>query len=230
MRKTKKGEIIMKYIYILLCLFSVELVLSAGIKGSKHDLSITNFYGTYSGATTQICVFCHTPHGASPGMAPLWNRKISDTSVFTLYDGTNALPNNPTLVCLSCHDGVSGEGDTSAVNPWDTHNMVNDVGSGHYTENVTPNCYSCHFSGATYPEKNWRIGPNLMDDHPVSVSYNAAKVLNPAQFRDSPINSLKLVNGNVECVSCHDPHAPENGRFLRVTNDNSELCLSCHIK
>ena len=33
----------------------------AGIVGSKHDLSVTNFYGNYNGAATEICVFCHTP-------------------------------------------------------------------------------------------------------------------------------------------------------------------------
>ncbi len=220
----------MKFIYILLGLFILELFLIAGIKGSKHDLSTTNFYGPMGGSTTQVCIFCHTPHNANTGLTPMWNRVISDTTVFTLYDGTNALPNNPTLVCLSCHDGVSGLGDTSAISPSATHNILNSPGSGHSSGNVTPNCYSCHFSGNTYPDKEWRIGPNLMDDHPVSVSYTAAKTFNPNEFRDAPINGLKLVDGNVECVSCHDPHAPENGTFLRVNNTNSALCMSCHIK
>ncbi|MCF6340518.1 MAG: cytochrome c3 family protein [Sulfurimonas sp.] len=220
----------MKFLYILFYLFIIKIGLIAGIQGSKHDLSMSNFYGTMGGATTHICIFCHTPHGANNGLTPLWNRKITDTTVFTLYDGTNALPNNPTLVCLSCHDGVSGMGDTSAVNASNTHGIINSAGPGHGNANVSPNCYACHFSGNTYPDKEWRIGPNLMDDHPVSVSYNAAKVFKPGEFRDSPINGLKLVDGNVECVSCHDPHAPENGIFLRVANTNSALCLSCHIK
>jgi len=34
----------------------------------------------------------------------------------------------------------------------------------------------------------------------------------------------------VECASCHDPHNPANGTFLRVSNDNSDVCLACHVK
>jgi predicted CXXCH cytochrome family protein len=35
---------------------------------------------------------------------------------------------------------------------------------------------------------------------------------------------------SVECASCHDPHTPNNGTFLRVSNNQSGLCLSCHVK
>ncbi len=43
---------------------------------------------------------------------------------------------------------------------------------------------------------------------------------------------------SVECGSCHDPHndatqslvAPFSVAFLRVTNDNSIICTTCHIK
>lgn len=34
----------------------------------------------------------------------------------------------------------------------------------------------------------------------------------------------------VECATCHDPHTPNNGTFLRVSNNGSGLCLSCHVK
>ncbi|WP_428645273.1 cytochrome c3 family protein [Roseibium sp.] len=34
----------------------------------------------------------------------------------------------------------------------------------------------------------------------------------------------------VECASCHDPHNPVNGTFLRIANDNSDVCLACHVK
>lgn len=36
----------------------------------------------------------------------------------------------------------------------------------------------------------------------------------------------------VECASCHDPHesTPRPVSFLRVSNDNSDVCLACHIK
>jgi predicted CXXCH cytochrome family protein len=33
----------------------------------------------------------------------------------------------------------------------------------------------------------------------------------------------------VECASCHDPHST-NATFLRISNDNSAVCLTCHSK
>ena len=34
----------------------------------------------------------------------------------------------------------------------------------------------------------------------------------------------------VECASCHDPHDPSNGTFLRIANNTSAVCLACHVK
>ncbi|MCK4737329.1 MAG: cytochrome c3 family protein [Sulfurimonas sp.] len=221
-----------QFFYILLILFISETMLMATIIGSKHDLSYTNYYGTYAGATLEVCVFCHTPHAGNDGdfTGPLWNRKITDMDAFTLYSGAKGVPNNPTLVCLSCHDGVSGDDDDSAVAALDTHNIINGPGSGYHTEGVSPNCYACHFSGNMYPDQEWRVGPDLTDDHPVSISYDDAKVANPGMFENTPLNGVKLYDGMVECVSCHDPHNVDNPLFLRVDNVASDLCKSCHIK
>lgn len=62
----------------------------------------------------EVCVYCHTPHGASGTLAaPLWNRTQLNTS-YTTYDtlGTSTLtqavtaPGVNSLTCLSCHDGT----------------------------------------------------------------------------------------------------------------------------
>lgn len=62
----------------------------------------------------EVCVYCHTPHGANNAIAaPLWNRTIKATNYQT-YDelGTTTLtqavtstPGPNSLTCLSCHDG-----------------------------------------------------------------------------------------------------------------------------
>jgi mono/diheme cytochrome c family protein len=62
----------------------------------------------------EVCVYCHTPHGANQTIAaPLWNRTIKATNYQT-YDelGTTTLtqvvsstPGPASLTCLSCHDG-----------------------------------------------------------------------------------------------------------------------------
>jgi predicted CXXCH cytochrome family protein len=34
----------------------------------------------------------------------------------------------------------------------------------------------------------------------------------------------------VECASCHNPHDDRYAAFLRINNEGSELCLTCHTK
>lgn len=223
--------IFIRIVYLSIIFLFSTINLHADIIGSKHDLSATNFYGNYAGASTEVCVFCHAPHGGSEELdGPLWNRKVTDTSAYILYNGNQEVPNNPTLLCLSCHDGVSATGAMSAVNAQDTHNIINSPGAGHENQPATPNCYACHFSGDIYPGPEWTIGPDLTNDHPVSISYADAKSKNPSGFEPNPLNGLKLNNGNVECSSCHDPHDTTNPLFLRVSNTDSGLCNSCHIK
>src|SRR3972149_1671969 len=77
------------------------------IYNSPHDLS--------SGSATnadknEICVYCHTPHGAaSTAGTPLWNRVIP-AGPFPLYDSSTrdgqiltGSPGGVSLACLSCH-------------------------------------------------------------------------------------------------------------------------------
>ena len=96
----------------------------AVITGSAHDFS-TEGYGS-----TEICVFCHTPHGANqgvradtsfnavtntpvPGTASpilLWNRALSNATDYELYASSTSVAVTTirvySLLCLSCHDGV----------------------------------------------------------------------------------------------------------------------------
>ena len=96
------------------------------IRETKHNLAAnTDIVAT---GTTEVCVFCHTPHGgrvdvggsgAGAGGAPLWNRAlppagVSGTGSFTMYrspnfDGAGDVATGPkgvSLACLSCHDGT----------------------------------------------------------------------------------------------------------------------------
>ncbi len=213
---------------LFLFVFVVQIAWSQSIVGSKHDLSATNFYGPLGGSSTEICVFCHTPHDKSATVdGPLWNRNITDDTVFTMYNGTSGIPNNATMVCLSCHDGIAAQNEVSAVSSLDTHNIINNPGPGHATNPATPNCNACHSTPGTYPGQEWRIGPDLTDDHPVSVLYRSDL---PSEFLSVPINGVRLYNNMVECSSCHDVHNNQYGMFLRTMNNGSALCYSCHIK
>ncbi len=77
----------------------------------------------------EVCVYCHTPHGANTTIAaPLWNRTNAATT-YTVYELTGSLrsgnavtqPGANSVTCLSCHDG------TLAVD-----SIINMPGSGRY--------------------------------------------------------------------------------------------------
>ncbi|MGE5623043.1 MAG: hypothetical protein ACM3WS_07810 [Bacillota bacterium] len=93
------------------------------IANTRHNLTQRQNAGGPTGAMMdnyrndygEVCVYCHTPHGANTTITlPLWNRTIKAT-MYTTYNqlGTSTLtqtvaqPGNNSLACLSCHDGQS---------------------------------------------------------------------------------------------------------------------------
>ena len=154
----------------------------AGIAGGKHDLS-TKFIAT-AGAT-EICVFCHTPHGAdiNPGRPPLWNRNNS-VATYTTYnslgsaslDGGTAAVGSISIACLSCHDG------TQAMNT-----MINAPGSG-----LGGGVYAGNFAGTASVTAGAggaaaggrmlgiaALGQDLRNDHPVGIQYGGGLAAGP---------------------------------------------------
>lgn len=123
-----------------LALMLVTGAAMAGIANTKHNLVSTNAannrFAPTSAVQAEICVFCHTPHGATEAVqAPLWNKGIPAGNTYQVYNtawsstidgvlandgygGTGAI-GSVSLACLSCHDG------TQAMN-----NMINQPGSG----------------------------------------------------------------------------------------------------
>ncbi len=81
------------------------------ILGSRHDLTSAGTGSIKQTSTTEVCVFCHTPHGAA-SMGPLWN-KVAPTGPFTPYaiptidNLAVAATGSTSAMCLGCHDGVS---------------------------------------------------------------------------------------------------------------------------
>src|SRR3972149_11902096 len=66
---------------------------SEDVRSSKHNLS-TNPNIDAEG-TSEVCVFCHTPHGGATdvagGAAPLWNRNMTTVmnNNYTMYTSPN---------------------------------------------------------------------------------------------------------------------------------------------
>ncbi len=56
---------------------------SADIQFTKHNLSSSGPGPIRATDEDRICIFCHTPHNATP-LSPLWNKELPDESYQTL--------------------------------------------------------------------------------------------------------------------------------------------------
>lgn len=191
---------------------------AASIKGSAHDLSDSNG-GAYS--ETQLCVFCHTPHNsndytsATLSAAPLWNHQVTQETSYTLYSSIGSATLNASLgqpgdiskACLSCHDGT-----------------------------IAINAYGGATTGTALGAVNANLGTDLSDDHPVGFTFDTALQTADGELNDpsaAPISGWLFGVGKdqMECATCHDVHnTPGVSYFLRVSNVQSGLCLTCHAK
>ncbi|HEX9021844.1 MAG TPA: cytochrome c3 family protein [Nitrospirota bacterium] len=182
---------------------------ATNILNTKHNLSITG-PGTIKALTeNRICVFCHTPHNASP-RTPLWNKNLQAVN-YTLYSSTTLIaiqsqPTGPSRLCLSCHDGTIALGEVIKPSGGISMTVAGGIPSGR----------------PSY------LGTTLSGDHPVSFSYYNS-LPNPELSPVLPSGLLFYGNGTMHCTTCHDPHDNTNGNFLSVNGVNSGLCTRCHM-
>ncbi len=186
-------------------LFSLLLLPAEGVRSqenieedilnTKHNLSATlptkplpsilpqafpQQRNVFTPETTEICVFCHTPHGANLKAAqeiraPIWNRNLS-TQRYTMYDQVwsksfegklnTGQPSGFSRLCLSCHDGTIALG-----------SVINKPGSGGLNDvpftmqpptQVTMPVGSGIFTGDTR-----YLGTNLTNDHAISFVFDS---------------------------------------------------------
>jgi predicted CXXCH cytochrome family protein len=144
-------------------------VASAQIAGTKHNLGTTGTGTNKFSGTGEICVFCHTPHGAdTTASAPLWNRTLSgqtyqtyDSLGTTTLDGKTLPVGSVSIACLSCHDG------TQAMNA-----VINAPGSGFAGD---PTWQAGTWSGSHQQAGRLTgdamLGTDLRNDHPIGIQY-----------------------------------------------------------
>ncbi|HET6371587.1 MAG TPA: hypothetical protein VFG95_10340, partial [Nitrospiria bacterium] len=138
-----------------------------------------------AGGTSEVCVFCHTPHGASPAgvkiKAPIWNRQLS-AAHYTLYDQVwsksfeaSINPGAPTgysRLCLSCHDGTIALGSvinkpgSGGFDPLGRNPIKMEYPTGQLPANGIPGAIPV---GEGVTSQSTRvIGTDLRNDHPIS--------------------------------------------------------------
>jgi hypothetical protein len=188
----------------------------------------------------QICVFCHTPHGANtiniggPGdqvNAPLWNRNLSGAQ-YQVYgsnigaSGTASVdadipqPNGVSKLCLSCHDGTLAIGAVNVLNGTTRSTPLAMQGTGVGGE-MPPGMGD--LSGYTR-----HLGTNLTNDHPISMVYDENLVAQDGELR-APENEETiyvrrlepLPGGNAKATAHLEPTA-------QSTTGGLVQCSSCH--
>ena len=212
-------------------------VVSAQMTGSPHDFSAQAWAGG------EICVVCHTPHNAyteteanaAPGeTGPLWNRTLTAVTNYATYaslarTGSDLEASTTSTIrttasgvsklCLSCHDG------TIAIDSFG-RNPDNSLRTGTtFVDDINAN--------ANIGEGVGVVG-DLSNDHPVAFQFPTTDPEIADGSTGSVGGTLPLfgaLNDQMECATCHDVHATGTfGKLLRVDNNGSGLCLTCHTK
>lgn len=185
---------------------------SPSVVNSPHDLSAMGPGRVRAVDETEVCIFCHTPHHASPH-APLWNRH-NPTAHYRIYRSPTLQaridqPGPASKLCLSCHDGTIALGLTL------NRPMTMPI----------PMTYTYMPTGPS------DLTTDLSDDHPIGFRCDRALSVADRQVRQPELvdHRLRLGEwGEVECTTCHDPHNNTLGNFLRITDREGALCTACH--
>lgn len=194
---------------LVIVAFPAPAAAESNVAATVHNLT-PNGPGTMRETTpTGLCVFCHTPHKASPKGA-LWNRDASPVT-YQVYTSSSlradvGQPTGSTRLCLSCHDGTVAMGSLR----------------------LPPNGQVLKLGAMT--GKNV-LGTDLSGSHPVSFVYDSALAGRHPGLVD-PANIPKEVRldrtAQLQCTTCHDPHEAKIPHFLRNENKAGALCLDCH--
>ena len=205
------------------------------VRNTAHNLSASGPGAVRAAGETQVCVFCHTPHAATQGVTPLWNRQLSNQT-YTPYTSSsldaNAIqgsleqPGGSSKLCLSCHDGTIAIGNVNVLNG-QPNQSIGLTGTG--TGGVMPPGAG---AGTGFTRN---VGADLSNDHPISLSYTQALALRDGELRAvdasqrwppgsgatigvrasgyKPLLPLEPTGGagagQVQCGTCHDPHVRE---------------------
>ena len=181
-----------------------------------HDLS-PGSKSPITGARPGSCSYCHAPHsGLATGKA-LWNQ-TQTKATYQLYTSTTyhqkgqqPLLGSDSNLCLSCHDGTVAVGNT--------------IVSGQVT-----------MTGSMYTQDV--LGTNLQSSHPFSLqlpikdTIDLIATLASQGKTGDPLGKVKLINGNIECTSCHNAHVQAidllSQNFLVRDSSKAQMCLACH--
>ena len=232
-------------------LVAVAQSASAGIAITRHNMGNSNTTSNRTAGTNEVCVFCHTPHGAntSAAGAPLWNKLSTRTAAsYTSYlqgvnsstfDAITSGPGAVSLACLTCHDG------TQAMD-----NMFNAAGAGgFYTNGGGTSGLSTGYTWSSGDQTgvstdgflistgtfNAVVGTDLSNDHPIGMNYCASVLdtvttISAASCNDIDFNSVTTANGKywVDNGTAGSFQKTDFPLYANGTNKVKVECATCH--
>ncbi len=213
----------------------------------------------------RVCVFCHTPaldlvvslpdgSGAVPSTPPVWQKGISSTYSFTIYDDIGRLGlgkasiGSQSIACLSCHDANQADSSAARISldhpfgvPYRGATKDNPAAiAGGARDNSLPFREARHL---LHLEDFRAVSQGVVENRPVYWVSRQGTTSRRTRG-DLPLYG-RVVGGlaegaelaalegvsvpHIECSSCHDPHT-KTVTFLRVPPEESKLCLTCHDK
>ena len=167
---------------------------TSDVRNTLHNLSSTGPGTVKAAGESEVCVFCHTPHGADTSQTPLWNKTLA-AKTYTPYT-SNSLdaetiknasldqPMGSSKLCLSCHDGAMALGSVRVLrgvaNPA-TISVAN-TGAGGVMPggSGTTTGYTRNIGAGVLGQTT---GFDLTNDHPISVTYDAALASRDGELR-----------------------------------------------
>ena len=178
-------------------------------------------------------------------LALLKNKGITAIIILTFF------ASNP---CLAAGSG-------SKFKDWILAEEVQAIEEETSIDDLSEQCMRCHNGSHGKKIVNKSAGAPMQftgstsANHPVGMNYRNHAANNPRSYipLEALDKAIRLVNGNVACISCHVPKkdmqvasagfikvgglsSDETDPFCTVTNQLSvgpratDLCLSCHIK
>jgi predicted CXXCH cytochrome family protein len=179
-----------------------------------------------------------------------WQRSLDAAFTFEMFDDIGkigvdggAAVGSISMACLSCHDAVQAFG----ITPGSGSDHPFGVPYRGSRQRVGQSASVFRDRAVAETEAPASLGRYLGDDaefRPVrsgvinrrQVWWAGVNDTGQRSKNDLPLYPRRVDEGLsyeqvpfVECTSCHDPHS-SRAVFLRMANDQSKLCMTCHVK
>lgn len=172
------------------------------------------------------CQGCHDPYELDKVLKERSQGKVSTNKALSEYWGLDQVQDSSESV----------PGNYNSMYTSTTFDAVSD----NRPTGISKLCLSCHDGTSSMMDQGPAV--KVRNSHPISFLYDSTLAVkdgglkDPSQFSGiggTIAEDLLDANGKMQCTSCHSIHSfGGEGRRLvgQLSNNNSELCLMCHVK